>query len=330
MSPTAAKKRRKPAREPAELLAMQRTMLLIRAFEEKIAALTLAGKAPGLNHLSAGQEASAVGVCSALRLDDAIASNHRGNGHTLAKGARPELLMAEILGKREGYGLGRSGSMHVFDPATHNLGTNGIVGGGVPLAVGAALAARNRGSADCAVCFFGDGALNQGLLHECMNMAGVWSLPAIFVCENNGFGEFTAIEDVTAGANLLARGQAFDIPSVMVDGMDVLAVRAAADDAVGRARSGGGPSFLICNTYRYGGHHVADRQEYKDDAAAKAWRERDPIERCARYLVQHGIADRPALEALAAGAREEVEAAVAFAERAAPPQPSDLHRFVDG
>jgi pyruvate dehydrogenase E1 component alpha subunit len=303
-------------------------MLLIRRFEERLTTLTLAGTAPGLNHLSAGQEATAVGVCSALRDDDYLASNHRGNGHTLAKGARPDKLMAEVLGRRSGYCGGRSGSMHVFDKTTANLGTNGIVGGGVPLAAGAALAAKVRKTGQIAVCYFGDGALNQGLVPECMNMAAIWSLAVVFVCEHNGYGEFTASEDVTAGKDLLTRGTVFDIPSQRLDGMDVLAVREAADAAVARARAGGGPSFLLCTTYRYGGHHVADAQDYKDDDEAAAWRERDPIERCRRHLLEHGLAKPADVDAIDAAVGKEIEEAVAFATSSEPPEPATLRAFV--
>ena len=266
-------------------------MQLIRTFEEQVRNLYSGGAIPGLVHLCAGQEAVAVGVCSLLGADDMIASNHRGHGHCLAKGADVGRLMAEVMGRRTGYGLGRGGTLHIFDAANGNLGTTGIVGGGIPLAAGAALSAKRRGRRQVAVAFFGDGALNQGLLFEVMNMAAIWRLPVLFVCENNGFGEFTAIEDVTAGPDPIARGLAFGIPSETVDGMDVLAVRAAAQRALERARDGGGPSFLICNTYRYGGHHVGDKQDYKDDAEAKAWRLKDPIERLGRWLLDSELGD---------------------------------------
>ena len=205
----------------------------IFAGKDVVRNLFAAGAIPGLVHLCSGQEAVAVGVCSLLRAEDVIASNHRGHGHCLAKGADITRLLAEILGRRTGYGLGRSGTLHMFDAAHANLGTNGIVGGGIPLAAGAALSAMRRGRGEVAVCFFGDGALNQGLLFEVMNMAAIWRLPAIFVCENNGYGEFTASEDVTAGSNPVGRGAVFNIPSEAVDGMDVLAVRAAAARAIG-------------------------------------------------------------------------------------------------
>ena len=284
-----------PAQEALRLL---RLMQLIRSFEEHVRNLYSGGAIPGLVHLCAGQEAVAVGVCSLLGTEDMIASNHRGHGHCLAKGADVVRLMAEVMGRRTGYGLGRGGTLHIFDAANGNLGTTGIVGGGIPLAAGAALSAKRRGRGQVAVAFFGDGALNQGLLFEVMNMAAIWRLPVLFVCENNGFGEFTAIEDVTAGPDPIARGLAFGIPSETVDGMDVLAVRAAAQRALDRARGGSGPSFLICNTYRYGGHHVGDKQDYKDDADAKAWRLKDPIERLGRWLQNSGMASAATIAAL--------------------------------
>jgi pyruvate dehydrogenase E1 component alpha subunit len=313
---------------PDTLRAMYRMMVLIRAFEEQVRSLAMAGVVPGLVHLSAGQEATSVGVCASLRTDDYIASHHRGHGHCLAKGARPDLLMAEILGKAPGYCGGRGGSLHIFDPDNGNLGTNGIVGGGIPLAAGAALSIRARGTDQVAVAFFGDGALNQGLVHECMNMAAIWSLPVIFVCENNGFGEFTAIEDVTAGKSLTARGEVFDIPSREVDGMDVLAVRAAFADALARARGRNGPSFLVCNTYRYGGHHAGDKQTYKDQEAARQWRARDPIVRLGRHLAETGIADARALDAIGDEVAGVIRAAVDFAKAAPEPAPDDLRSHV--
>ena len=222
-----------------ETISLLRTMQLIRAFEEQVRSLFFGGMIPGLVHLCAGQEAVAVGVCSQLRTSDKIASNHRGHGHCLAMGADVRRLMAEIMGRRPGYGLGRGGSLHIFDVVNGNLGTNGIVGGGIPLAVGAAFSAKRNGRGDVAVCFFGDGALNQGLLFEAMNMAAIWRLPVVFVCENNGYGEFTASEYVTAGRDPKARGASFDIPSEAVDGMDVLAVL-----FLGRVRARGQASWF--------------------------------------------------------------------------------------
>ena len=313
-----------PLPSAEEALRLLRSMQLIRTFEEQVRSLYSGGAIPGLVHLCAGQEAVAVGICSLLGTDDTIASNHRGHGHCLAKGADVGRMMAEIMGRRSGYGLGRGGTLHIFDAANGNLGTTGIVGGGIPLAAGAALSAKRRGRRQVAVCFFGDGALNQGLLFEVMNMAAIWHLPVLFVCENNGFGEFTAIEDVTAGADPMTRGTAFGVPSETVDGMDVLLVRTAAQRAIDRARDGGGPSFLICNTYRYGGHHVGDKQDYKDDADAKAWRLKDPIERLARWLQESGLATAPTIAALKAGIEQEVRAAVESAKAAPFPGADDL------
>jgi TPP-dependent pyruvate/acetoin dehydrogenase alpha subunit len=305
-------------------------MALIRAFEEAVRSLATSGLVPGLVHLCSGQEATNVGVISALEARDVIASHHRGHGHCLARGAEPNLLLAEILGKAAGYGGGRSGSMHVIDLEHGNLGTNGIVGGGIPLACGAALSARARNTGAVSVCFFGDGALNQGLLHECMNMAAIWKLAVVFVCENNGYGEFTAIDDVTAGDSIPARGEVFGIPSKTIDGMDVLAVRKATLAAVARARKGGGPSFLICNTWRFGGHHVGDKQDYKDEAEAKAWRAKDPLPRFAAWLTKHhGVGTRK-LANIDQAVAAQVASAVDAARRAPEPDATALDRHVYG
>jgi acetoin:2,6-dichlorophenolindophenol oxidoreductase subunit alpha len=317
-----------PLPSPEQALALLRRMQLIRSFEDQVRSLFAGGLIPGLVHLCSGQEAVAVGVCCDLRPSDLIASNHRGHGHCLAKGASPDRMMAEIMGRRSGYGLGRGGSLHLFDGENGNLGTNGIVGGGIPLAAGAALSAKRRGRGEVAACFFGDGALNQGLLFEILNMAAIWRLPVLFVCENNGFGEFTAIEDVTAGRDVVARGGVFEIPSELVDGMDVLAVRAAAGRAIARARAGEGPSFLVCATYRYSGHHVGDKQDYKDAAEARAWQEKDPIARLARWLQAERLASAEQIAALAAEIDAEIRAAVAAAKAAEPPAAHELGSFL--
>ena len=303
-------------------------MYLIRAFEEQIRSLFASGMVPGLVHLCSGQEAVAVGVCSLLRAEDAIASNHRGHGHCLAKGADVNRLLAEVMGRNTGYALGRSGTLHMFDVVNSNLGTNGIVGGGIPLAAGAALSAKRRGRGEVAVCFFGDGALNQGLLFEVMNMAAIWHLPVLFVCENNGFGEYTAIEDVTAGGDTIQRGAVFNIPSEAVDGMDVLAVRETAMRAIERARAGGGPSFLVCTTYRYSGHHVGDKQDYKDAAEVKAWRLKDPIERLGRQLQEAGAATAKTIADLKSDVDREVCAAVSAAKATPYPTADDLGAYL--
>jgi len=305
-------------------LALYRTMATIRAFEETVQRLFLGGHIPGLVHLYMGQEAVAAGVIAELDRTDFIGSHHRGHGHCVAKGGDLEKLFAELLGKRAGYGLGRGGSMHIFDPANGNLGTTGIVGGSVPLAAGAALTAKLRKTGQVAVSFFGDGVLNQGIMFEAMNMAAIWHLPVLFVCENNGFGEFTSIDDVTAGKDIADRGKAFAIPSEHVDGMDVLAVQKAARKAVARARDGKGPSFLICSTWRFSGHHVGDKQDYKEDAETKAWRKRDPIAQLARKLVASKRATQKQLDAIAEEAQAAVTRAADAARKLDAPTPADL------
>jgi pyruvate dehydrogenase E1 component alpha subunit len=313
---------------PADWLSMHRTMVTIRHFEEAVRTLATAGAVPGLVHLCAGQEATNVGVIGALEPRDFIASHHRGHGHCIARGAPLDALLAEILGRETGICGGRSGSMHVIDPDHRNLGTNGIVGGGIPLAAGAALAARARGADDVCVCFFGDGALNQGLLHECMNMAAVWKLAVVFVCENNGYGEFTAIDDVTAGPSIPGRGEVFGIPSRMVDGMDVRTVHAAMTKAVAGARAGKGPFFLICNTWRFGGHHVGDKQEYKDDEETRQWRARDPIPKSAAAIVKDKMATADELAAMETEVATIVKRTVEAARAAPEPAPSRLLEHV--
>jgi len=312
----------------AKLMELFRSMSTIRAFEEQVSNLAMAGIVPGLVHLYSGQEAVASGVCAALEPTDYIASHHRGHGHCVAKGGDIDRLFAEILGKREGYGLGRGGSMHIFDPEHRNLGTNGIVGGSVPVATGAALNAKLNKTGEIAVSFFGDGVLNGGILFETMNMAAIWSLPVVYICENNGYGEFTETDTVTAGSPYTARGEAFGIPSEYIDGMDVLAVHDAVDKAVVRARAGKGPSFLICNTYRYSGHHVGDKQEYKADAERKLWLARDPIRRLAGELVAMKVATQKEIDAVTEVAKAEVKAAAERAKTLTESGPQDLEAYV--
>src|SRR5690348_14030015 len=233
-------------------LRMYRQMVSIRLFEEQVNDLYTRALMPGLAHLYAGEEAVAVGVCQALRPDDYITSTHRGHGHCLAKGAAPDRMFAELLGKEAGYCKGKGGSMHIADPASGNLGANAIVGGSAGIATGAAFSAKHRGTKQVAVCFFGEGALGQGLLYEVMNLSRLWNLPVIYVCENNMYNEYTHFSETTAG-EILARPAAFGIPAESVDGQDVRAVYAVARRLVDQARSGKGPAFLLCNTYRYKG-----------------------------------------------------------------------------
>src|SRR6516162_5607370 len=233
-----------------QALHFYRQMLKIRLFEEQVNQLYLGAKMPGLAHLYIGQEAVAVGVCEALRRDDYITSTHRGHGHCLAKGASVDKMFAELLGKEAGYCRGKGGSMHIADQDTGNLGANAIVGGSAGIATGAAFSAKRLGNGRVCVCFFGEGALGQGVLYEVMNMAALWKLPVIYVCENNLYNEYTHYSDTTAG-DILTRAQGFGLRAESVDGQDVRAVYQSARQLVDRARSGGGPSFLMANTYRF-------------------------------------------------------------------------------
>src|SRR5512145_1632704 len=254
-------------------------------------------KMPGLAHLYIGEEAVAVGVCEALRRDDFITSTHRGHGHCLAKGASVNRMFAELLGRALGYCRGKGGSMHIADPETGNLGANAIVGGSAGIATGAALSAKMRGSGQVAACFFGDGALGQGLLYEAMNMAALWKLPVIYVCENNLYGEYTPCGDTIAG-EILARAKAFGIHAESVDGQDVQAVYAVMRRHVERARRGEGPAFLEAKTYRYYGHHVGDVN--REDRTREEERERmgkhDPLQTLAGRLTAHKLADASVFE----------------------------------
>src|SRR5258706_13381773 len=291
------------------LLSLYRQMVAIRAFEEQVMDLYTRTLIPGIAHVSIGQEAVAAGVCGTLHRDDYITSTHRGHGHCLAKGARPDQMFAELFGKAGGYCHGKGGSMHIADPDTGNLGANAIVGGSVAIAAGAALTAKRRKAGQVAVCFFGDGALNQGLLLESMNMASIWQLPVIYVCENNQYGEYTPTEQVTAGV-IQQRGEALGVTSVSVDGMDVLAVYNAAAQLVARARSGGGPAFLVCQTYRYFGHGMSDRDRpYRTRDEEDNWRLKDPIERLAHYLIESGQVAQSELTAIQEDVQRETLAA---------------------
>jgi pyruvate dehydrogenase E1 component alpha subunit len=303
-------------------LRMYRGMQMIRLFEEQVNDLYTRAVMPGLAHLYIGEEAVAVGICQALNRDDYITSTHRGHGHCLAKGASPDRMFAELLGKEAGYCRGKGGSMHIADPASGNLGANAIVGGSAGIATGAAFSAKYRGTKQVTVCFFGEGALGQGLLYETMNLARLWNLPAIYVCENNMYNEYTHFSETTAG-EILARPGAFGIPAESVDGQDVRAVHAVASRLVADARAGKGPSFLLCNTYRYHGHHVGDvsRDYYRAKQEEQRWRaERDPIKILGDWLVSEKIATQAQLDEIQSQSKAEIGAAVEFALKA--PYPS--------
>jgi acetoin:2,6-dichlorophenolindophenol oxidoreductase subunit alpha len=321
-APEAAAQKEPQKEKENKWLRAHRQMVRIRLFEEQVNELYTRALMPGLAHLYSGQEAVAVGICEALKIDDYITSTHRGHGHCLAKGASPDRMFAELLGKEAGYCRGKGGSMHIADPATGNLGANAIVGGSVGIATGAAFAAKRLGSGRVAVCFFGEGALGQGSLYEVMNLAQLWKLPVIYVCENNMYNEYTHFSETTAGT-ILGRAAAFGIEGASVDGQDVRAVNEVATRLIERARAGGGPAFLQADTYRYSGHHVGDinREYYRSKQEEQHWKtERDPIKLHGRWLVTLGQADASALEQIATEARAEMEAAVKFAIAA--PYPS--------
>jgi len=292
-----------------------RQMVKIRLFEEQVNELYTRALMPGLAHLYSGQEAVAVGICEALQIDDYITSTHRGHGHCLTKGASPDRMFAELLGKEAGYCRGKGGSMHIADPATGNLGANVIVGGSVGIATGAAFAAKRLGNGRVAVCFFGEGALGQGSLYEVMNLAQLWKLPVIYVCENNLYNEYTHFSETTAGT-ILGRAGAFGLESALVDGQNVRAVHEVATRLIQRARAGSGPAFLQADTYRYSGHHVGDinREYYRSKQEEQHWKtERDPIQLHALWLLAQGHADATLLDKITGESRTEMEAAVKFA-----------------
>jgi len=292
-----------------------RQMIRIRLFEEQVNELYTRALMPGLAHLYSGEEAVAVGVCQALRLDDYITSTHRGHGHCLAKGASPDRMFAELLGKEAGYCRGKGGSMHIADPTTGNLGANAIVGGSISIATGAAFAAKRLGNGRVAVCFFGEGALGQGSLYEALNLAQLWKLPVLYVCENNLYNEYTHYTETTAGT-ILGRARAFGLEATVVDGQDVRAIREVAVRLVARARAGEGPAFLEADTYRYSGHHVGDlnREYYRSKQEEQHWKsERDPIRLHAHWLMTRGFSDPESLDQIIAEVRAEMEAAVKFA-----------------
>ena len=294
-------------------------MLLIRLFETSMHRLFLAGEIHGTTHLCAGQEAVAVGTCLALAPDDYVAGTYRGHGHALAKGTPPGPLVAEMLGRATGVCRGRAGSMNVVDLEHGLIGCYGIVGGSIAAALGAALSAERQGRVS--VAFFGDGAVNQAYFHECLNMASVFSLPAVFVCENNLYGEFTPMGAVTAGADIVGRAAAYDMPSAVVDGNDLWAVYAAAHDAVERARGGGGPTLLECRTYRHYGHSKGDPAPYRPKEEVDAWLARDPLKLARSRLLDDGVSEEQIATA-EGSAQALIEQAVESARAAPYPDPA--------
>jgi TPP-dependent pyruvate/acetoin dehydrogenase alpha subunit len=308
-----------------QLLELYERMLTIRRVEERLSADFHAGKLPGGVHLYIGQEAVAAGVCAHLGPSDWIASTHRGHGHFIAKGGDPKRMIAEIYGRETGICKGMGGSMHVADFSKGILGANGIVAGGMGLTVGAALAAQLDGKGNVAVSFFGDGASNQGVFMEALNIGTLWKLPIVFVCENNGFSEFSPAKTVTAG-EIADRARAFGIPVSVIDGNDVSAVWTAAAAAIDHARAGDGPAFIEAKTYRIHGHLEAEvhfiSKPYREDAEIDEWRQRDPINRLGESMQSAGICDAAGLEEIDARVLSLVDEAVAFAEAGALPDPA--------
>ena len=298
-----------------EMVSLLRTMIRIRAFEEASAGLFLDGKLVGFLHLYSGEEAIAAGVCSCLREDDYITSTHRGHGHCIAKGADINRMMAELYGKATGYSKGKGGSMHIADISKGIIGANGIVGAGIPIAVGAGYAHKYSGTDGVAVTFFGDGASNRGTFHEGINMAAALNLPVIFVCENNHFGMSTHFSYHSKNKTISQRASAYDIPGVTVEGNDPIAVRDAAAVAVSRARAGGGPSLIECLTWRHHGHYVGDAAQYKTPEDEKKWRKKDPVPIFEKRLAAAGIAGAKEIGEIRSDAENEVKAAIAFAEK---------------
>lgn len=322
--------RQSPAEKDERWLHFYRQMLKIRLFEEEVNQLYLGAKMPGLAHLYIGEEAIAVGVCEALRRDDYITSTHRGHGHCLAKGASVDKMFAELLGKEAGYCRGKGGSMHIADQDTGNLGANAIVGGSTGIATGAGLSIKMRGSNQVAVCFFGDGALGQGLLYESMNMASLWKLPVVYVCENNQYNEYTHYRETTAG-EVVDRAGAFGVQVESIDGQDVRLVHATAQKLVERARRGDGPAFLECHTYRFHGHHVGDidRAYYRSKNEEEEWKSRrDPVKLLSDWLKQSKMADDNYFQAIEKEVSTEIKAAVNFALNAPFPPANEVDQHV--
>jgi len=309
------------------LLTMYEKMVRIRKFEEKASELFAKGILPGFIHTYVGEEATGVGVCAALRDDDLVTSTHRGHGHVISKGGDPRYMMAELYGKETGYCKGKGGSMHIADPDKGMLGANGIVGGGLPIATGAGLSIKLRNSNQVVVCFFGDGASNQGTFHESINMASLWKLPVVYVCENNQYGEFTPQKRHQAITDISQRATAYGIPGITVDGMDVVAVYEATQEAVKRAREGNGPTLIEAKCYRFHGHFEGDPQLYRDQAEVQKWMERDPIPSFEKQLLESNVVNEEYLRKIQEEVQHEIDEAVKFAEGS--PYPADKEALED-
>jgi pyruvate dehydrogenase E1 component alpha subunit len=311
-----------------QLKGALRKMYLIRKFEEGAENCYTRGLIHGTMHLSIGQEISAVGSCMPLAEDDQITSTHRGHGHCVAKGAEVSKMFAEFFGKETGYCKGRGGSMHIADVAKGNLGANGIVAGGIPIAVGAALSSKRLNTGKVVLCFFGDGANNEGAFHESLNMASIWKLPVVFICENNKYAMSTSIERSTAVKNISERAAGYSMPGVTIDGNDFNAITEAVDTAVEHARAGNGPSLVESLTYRWRGHSKSDRNRYRTKEEINDWIDRDPIVRFSSFLIENEVLNDGDVKAMEASVDAEIEAAIEFAKSGPDPLLSDVSRDV--
>lgn len=309
--------------EAEKLIWMYRRMMDIRAFEERAIELFKAGELPGFLHSQLGQEAVPVGVCAALRDDDYITSTHRGHGDVIAKGARMDRMMAELFGKETGYCRGKGGSMHIADFKLGIMGANGIVGGSIPIATGVGVSIQMQRTDQVVVCFFGDGAANQGSFHEALNLASTWNLPVVYVCQNNQYAESTPQRTHQKIEDIAVRAKAYDMPGVVVDGNDVVAVYKTAGEAIDRARAGGGPTLIEAKTYRRLGHYVGDPAVYRPREELEYWEARDPIDIHRARLLEMGILTDEEIRTIEDQARAAVEEAVAYARKSPDPAPEE-------
>lgn len=324
IAPLAAKPGQAPSQDPEAARSVLGAMWAVRLFEEAVDSLFARGLMHGTMHLSIGQEASAIGACAALRDTDFITSTHRGHGHCIGKGADLTRMMAELLAKQTGYCRGRGGSMHIADAKTGNLGANGIVAGGIPIAAGAALAQKMRGNDNVVMCFFGDGATNEGAFHEAVNLAAIWDLPVVFVCENNKYGMSFSTEKSMRVEHVADRAAAYGIPGITVEGNDLDAVYAACQEAVDRARAGHGPTLVENITYRWKGHSKSDKNLYRSKEEIEEWKHLDPIAAFENKVVDAGTLSREEVDAISAGIRDKIRVAIKEATEAPDSDPAEL------
>ena len=316
-------KKKKVDLSKEQLQDMYMKMLLTRSFEEKVAYFFSRGMVHGTTHLYVGEEATAVGAVANLRDDEWITSTHRGHGHTIAKGLDVNRMMAELLGKESGYCKGKGGSMHISDITMGHLGANGIVGGGIPIATGAGITVKQRGEDKVVVCFFGDGAINEGTFHESLNMASAWKLPVIYICENNQYGMSMSQKKATNIDDLSVRASAYGIPGKRVDGNDIFEVYEAVKEAKEHVRKNG-PYLIVAETYRYMGHSKSDANAYRTKEEINEWKQKDPIPRMRSYLEENKIFTGEQLDEMEAKAKQLIEDAVEYANNSPDPDPADL------